>query len=214
MGETPSVVLRKVPLSISPREVCHKLDPDVGSRDTVLCVSGANGQGICKNDSGGPLVDKKTQTNASVTSWNIYLPGYVFSEVEECGHTPALFTRVNGHIPFILENLSETRQTKDATPDDPKKMEQEARDRRLKSFCHAGFRDDVLYMHSAYHYTGQVKKKTSIDKFLRCVDRIQVYTEQGIDIDECRAKVKKYAKAGKLSLGNIARLAKYIKENF
>lgn len=213
MGDAPSVVLRKVPLSTSLREVCRKLDPDVGSRDTVLCVSGADGQGICKNDSGGPLVDEKTRAIIGVTSWSIHPPGYVFGEVEECGHAPALFTRVSGYIPFILENLGETGQTEDATPEDPKKVEQEARDKRLRAFCRADFRDDALCMLSARRCTGQVKKDASMDEFLGCVDRMQICTEQGMDTDECRAKVKKCAEAGQLALGDMDGLAKCTKES-
>lgn len=207
-----SVMLRKVSSYIRPREDCRKLNPKVGSRDTVLCASGVAG-GVCKYDSGGPLVDEKTRAVIGLSSFVLDPPEYIIGYVDECGKAPAVFTRVSGYIPFILENLGETGQTMDATQEDPEEAEQAARDQRLVDFCWPNFRDRELCKRAAFRCTGFVEKDASMDEFLGCVDRMQVCMEQRMDTDECRAKAKKCAETDKLILGDLTSLAECVKKD-
>ncbi|OAA37904.1 Trypsin- protease [Metarhizium rileyi] len=51
-------LLAKVTIPIHARELCTKLDKDVGNRETLVCAGG-NGKNACRYDSGGPLIDER-----------------------------------------------------------------------------------------------------------------------------------------------------------
>ncbi|EFZ01969.1 peptidase S1 domain protein [Metarhizium robertsii] len=91
--------MANVTIPIHAREVCAKMDADVGDRDTVICAGG-KGKNACIYDGGSPLIDEKTKRVIGVTSWGIRDENGDF-----CGQAPMLFTRVGRYISFIHENM-------------------------------------------------------------------------------------------------------------
>lgn len=92
-------MLSKVAIPIHAREKCANLMPGAGGRDTVVCAGG-DGKNICRNDSGGPLIDQVTGQVIAVVSWVIPDARQIV-----CGSAPAVYTRVGSYIPWIEENL-------------------------------------------------------------------------------------------------------------
>lgn len=66
---------------------------------TQLCAGGNAGQDSCGGDSGGPLF--------KLISDQFYLEGLVSFGPKKCGSDdiPGVYTRVSGHIDWILSNL-------------------------------------------------------------------------------------------------------------
>ncbi|KJK76484.1 hypothetical protein H634G_08072 [Metarhizium anisopliae BRIP 53293] len=91
--------MANVTIPVHAREVCAKMDADVGDRDTVVCAGG-KGKNACIYDGGSPLIDEKTKRVIGVTSWGIRDENGDF-----CGQAPMLFTRVGRYISFIHENM-------------------------------------------------------------------------------------------------------------
>lgn len=90
--------LLKVTIPVHTREYCSKLAKGAAGRDTIICAGG-NGKGVCKHDSGGPLIDPETKQVIGVSSWVIRDKEALF-----CNNAPAVFTRVGSYVRWIQEN--------------------------------------------------------------------------------------------------------------
>ncbi|KAM3513985.1 hypothetical protein MY11210_002417 [Beauveria gryllotalpidicola] len=92
--------LSKVVLPIRPRQDCWNRILDVGKTgaDTIVCAGG-NGKNVCREDSGGPLIDQKGQV-IGIASTVIKDEGGNFCNLE-----PSLFTRVSSYLAWINENI-------------------------------------------------------------------------------------------------------------
>ncbi|KAM3452275.1 hypothetical protein MY5147_008448 [Beauveria neobassiana] len=149
-------MLSKVVIPIQARKDCPK------ANDTTICAGG-NGKTVCKGDSGGPLVDEKTQQVIGISSW---VPK------EEGGHhcnlAPASYTRVGSYIPFIEENLGGSLPVPDEEMLDALKTQQ------VYEHCDIFGSDKRGSCLSSYFECAQTLGwKAATQEIIQCIDVLQ-----------------------------------------
>ncbi|KAK9446299.1 Peptidase S1/S6, chymotrypsin/Hap [Metarhizium brunneum] len=104
-AEAPPSVdkLRKVDLTVRPREDCKKLEnepsnPLIQNAYQAMICAGGDGKSPCHGDSGGPLVQEGKVIG--IVARTLVHPSFI-----QCNKAPFIFTRVSNYIPFITENL-------------------------------------------------------------------------------------------------------------
>ncbi|EFZ03809.1 peptidase S1 domain protein [Metarhizium robertsii] len=158
--------LSKVTIPIHAREKCSKLDSGAAGRDTIVCAGG-DGKGICKFDSGGPLIDQKMGDLIGLSSF-----GIEDAEGNLCNLAPAVFTRVSSYIPFIKEYLgasgypsSEELRIRKATTE-------------VGKHCNRFLNDAIACRAAAGPCIAEWKPDTTTQELRQCVDRMQICADQ------------------------------------
>jgi len=103
--------LLEADLTVVSKTMCESRFPWIIDNE-VLCTKSTSGKGICKGDSGGPLITKEAGYSGTVPGQNYELIGVTsFTPGRRCRNVLQGFARVTTQLQWIRENTNDSWRT-------------------------------------------------------------------------------------------------------
>jgi len=113
--------LREVDVRVESDSECKQDLPRISDFRYILCAKGRNGKGVCRGDSGGPLITKKSSHSGTEAGENYELIGVTsflmkpFMMPATCVDQSQAYVRVTAQIDWIKDKTKNSWKTCDRT---------------------------------------------------------------------------------------------------